>query len=65
VSSSLVEAVGHFLDLERGVVPGQEEIDLAAAVDGTGVAVMKIDCKPAVEGDLPGGWLMPAEGRDL
>lgn len=62
---SLVEAVGHFLDMERGDVVGELEVDLSSAMNGIGVFVFQIDGEPAVKGDLAGDWLMPVQGRDL
>lgn len=51
--------------MERGVVPGELEVDLSSAMNGSGVFVFQIYGEPAVDGDLAGGWLLPALGGDV
>ena len=49
--------------MEPGGVVGQLEVDPAAAVNRAGIAVMKVDRGPAVEGDLALFWFMPSQGE--
>ena len=63
IGALLVKTVGHFFNLQRGVVIGQLEIDLSRAMNGTGIPVIQIDLEPAVQGYLSRCRFIPPQCR--